>query len=57
MEPTSPQPSVDRVSVTFAVADDDDEKQRETVGEAKLREKTEDHSDVGDMQRISIAGS
>ncbi|XP_076287033.1 transmembrane channel-like protein [Lasioglossum baleicum] len=55
VEPTSPQPSVDRVSVSFAVADDDDENQRETVGKAKLREKTEDHPDVGDMQRISIA--
>ncbi|XP_076379188.1 transmembrane channel-like protein [Megalopta genalis] len=55
VEPTSPQPSVDRVSVTFAVADDDDEKQKEIVGKAKPKEKTEDHSDIGDMQRISIA--
>ncbi|XP_076649731.1 transmembrane channel-like protein [Halictus rubicundus] len=55
VEPTSPQPSVDRVSVTFAVADDEDEKQRASVGKAKLREKTVDHPDVGDMQRISIA--
>ncbi|XP_078041033.1 transmembrane channel-like protein [Augochlora pura] len=58
VEPTSPQPSVDRVSVTFAVADDDDdddEKQKEIVGKPKPREKTEDHPDAGDMQRISIA--